>query len=409
MWSNSANDQLRDANRIPKRILMTADAVGGVWTYSLELARAFLPHGVEVILASMGPRPTAEQRNEATCLGNVTLVESDYRLEWMDDPWRDVADAGLWLLDLEQQFAPDIIHLNGYSHAAIRWKQPVVVVAHSCVASWWQAVKRTSLPAVWTNYCRHVRRGLCAAQSVVAPSYAMADCIRQHYAAHCPIEVIYNAADQRAFLPSAKQNVVFAAGRLWDEAKNMQALAKAAGELSWPVVIAGDHRATAGQVHDCKNVHFAGRLSRDQIIQTMAQSAIYALPARYEPFGLSILEAALAGCALVLGDIPSLREIWGFTATYVDPDDPLHIALKIRELINDHARRSELAQAARSRAVAFTPARMAAQYLGLYDRLLQRHLLRHRRSEHGSRSHVSNPARFMPTMQPVTGAVPCES
>ncbi len=32
------------------------------------------------------------------------------------------------------------------------------------------------------------------------------------------------------------------------------------------------------------------------------------LPARYEPFGLSVLEAALSGCALVLGDIPSLRE-----------------------------------------------------------------------------------------------------
>ena len=34
------------------------------------------------------------------------------------------------------------------------------------------------------------------------------------------------------------------------------------------------------------------------------------LPARYEPFGLSILEAALSGCALVLGDLPSLRELW---------------------------------------------------------------------------------------------------
>ena len=53
----------------------------------------------------------------------------------------------------------------------------------------------------------------------------------------------------------------------------------------------------------------------------IARAAIYALPAHYEPFGLSILEAAMSGCALVLGDIPSLREIWGDAAVFVHPDN----------------------------------------------------------------------------------------
>jgi glycogen synthase len=52
-----------------------------------------------------------------------------------------------------------------------------------------------------------------------------------------------------------------------------------------------------------------------------ARASIYALPARYEPFGLSALEAALSGCALILGDIPSLREVWLEAAPYVSPDD----------------------------------------------------------------------------------------
>ncbi len=39
----------------------------------------------------------------------------------------------------------------------------------------------------------------------------------------------------------------------------------------------------------------------------------------YEPFGLSVLEAALSGCALVLGDIPSLRENWDGAADFAEP------------------------------------------------------------------------------------------
>jgi hypothetical protein len=39
------------------RLLIAADALGGVWQYSLELARALLPLGVEPVIAIFGPRP----------------------------------------------------------------------------------------------------------------------------------------------------------------------------------------------------------------------------------------------------------------------------------------------------------------------------------------------------------------
>ena len=39
--------------------------------------------------------------------------------------------------------------------------------------------------------------------------------------------------------------------------------------------------------------------------------------ARYEPFGLAVLEAAQAGMRLVLSDIPSFRELWDGAATFV--------------------------------------------------------------------------------------------
>src|SRR5690348_12181674 len=111
------------------KILMTADAVGGVWSYALELARALAPSGVELVLATMGPLPSAAQREEAARCRNLRLETSEYRLEWMQDPWSDVERAGDWLLALARREQPDLVHLNGYVHAALPWQMPVCVVA----------------------------------------------------------------------------------------------------------------------------------------------------------------------------------------------------------------------------------------------------------------------------------------
>jgi glycosyltransferase involved in cell wall biosynthesis len=101
----------------------------------------------------------------------------------------------------------------------------------------------------------------------------------------------------------------------------------------------------------------------------MAEAPIYALPARYEPFGLSVLEAALSGCALVLGDIASLREIWGPSALYVPPDDHPCLRATLRRLIEDPAAQIRLGAAARTRGLQFTTPRMTKAYLAAYATL----------------------------------------
>jgi glycosyltransferase involved in cell wall biosynthesis len=108
-------------------------------------------------------------------------------------------------------------------------------------------------------------------------------------------------------------------------------------------------------------------LSAAAIGEWYARASIYALPARYEPFGLSVLEAASAGCALVLGDIPSLRENWDGAALFVPPDDHCALTAAINDLINDPRRRALLAQGAVTRASRFSLGRMVDEYAALYD------------------------------------------
>jgi glycosyltransferase involved in cell wall biosynthesis len=347
-------------------LLMTADTVGGVWTYALELARALGDRGVRVELATMGAPLDAAQGEAVGRLANVHLHASSYKLEWMDEPWEDVHRAGEWLLRLERELRPDVVHLNGYVHAALPWRAPAVVVGHSCVLSWWRAVKGESAPAVWARYQREVARGLQAANMVVAPSRAMLDALQAYYGPLRRTAVVYNGRDARAFPPAAKERFAFSAGRLWDEAKNVRALADAAPRLSWPVYVAGEERHPSGERVPVGGVHALGRLAAPELAGWLARASVYALPARYEPFGLSALEAALAGCALVLGDIPSLREVWGDAAVFVPPDDARALARALGALIDDDRRREALAARARRRALRYTRRRMAAGYLAAY-------------------------------------------
>jgi glycosyltransferase involved in cell wall biosynthesis len=83
-----------------------------------------------------------------------------------------------------------------------------------------------------------------------------------------------------------------------------------------------------------------------------------------------VLEAALSGCALVLGDIPSLRELWRNRAVFVPPDDPEALEDALVRLIEDPDRRTTLAAGARSRAIERTTERMVEGYLAAYGEVL---------------------------------------
>ena len=125
----------------------------------------------------------------------------------------------------------------------------------------------------------------------------------------------------------------------------------------------------AGEGDRLCHLRHLGRLDEVSLAERDVHAAIYALPARYEPFGLSVLEAALSGCALVLGDIPSLREIWDDAAVFVPPDEPRRLEAELRQCIEQPAWRSKIADRAEARARRYTASAMADKYFDLYSEL----------------------------------------
>lgn len=354
----------------PHRVLMTADTVGGVWTFAIELCAALAKYDVEVSLFTMGRLPDEAQLEAARAQPNVRLVSTGYRLEWMQDCQADMVESGRALLQLARDVRPDIVHVNGYYHAALPFDAPVLLTAHSCVASWWRTCRRDPLPIEWWRYLNWVSAGVRAADMLTAPTQSFMTEFQALHGRAKSARAIWNGCDSSFFEPGPKENVVLAAGRLWDEAKNIGLLCRIAGGVQAPVFVAGDDLSPDGDSAELGGLRFLGRLSRREMATQMRQASVFASPARYEPFGLSVLEAALSGCALVLGDIPTLRELWKGAASFVDPDDERGWRDALNTLIDNPRLASVKGAQARDRAQRYSAAQMGQSYFAAYESLL---------------------------------------
>jgi glycogen synthase len=356
-----------------RRVLMSTDTVGGVWAFSTDLARALTQRGVRVELATMGAPLSDEQWEDAESIEGLSVHESTFALEWMKDPWGGVELAGEWLTWLEQRLAPDVVHLNGYAHAVLPWAGPVVVVAHSCVSSWWEAVHGEPPPARYGRYRESVAAGIACADAVVAPTEAMMATVRRLHGTPAVARVIHNGIwGTRGLRKGDKEPFVLAAGRAWDEGKNLRMLEGLAARLGHRVCVAGAQAWDAPTPP--RGVQRVGTLGRRALRGLMAKAAIFAHPARYEPFGLAPLEAADAGCALVLADLPSLREVWQDAAVYVSADDEGAWLTVLGELLSDLPQLRRLSRRAWRRAQRFRASDMGERYLALYGELVGRNV-----------------------------------
>jgi glycosyltransferase involved in cell wall biosynthesis len=162
------------------------------------------------------------------------------------------------------------------------------------------------------------------------------------------------------------------AGRLWDSGKNVAAFDRAAALSTFPFRAAGSLEGPDGSRCRLDHAEPLGTLAAGDLASLLAQRPVFVSAALYEPFGLAVLEAAQAGCALVLADRPVFRELWDGAALFVDPLDEHEIAAAVDRLAHDLDERVKLGAAARARASRYTPDRTTVAMLDLYADLLRR-------------------------------------
>src|SRR5690606_32967506 len=134
--------------------------------------------------------------------------------------------------------------------------------------------------------------------------------------------------------------------------------------------LAGDIEGPQGQRLEPRWLKHLGRLAGSGVRQLLGRTDVYVGSSLYEPFGLAPVEAAMAGCGLVLSDIGSFRELWGPDALYFRPGDPISLAETLDKLRSDDRLHHDLRQRAGRRArTRFNDRQMAARYVRLYEAL----------------------------------------
>jgi len=361
-------------------VLITADTVGGVWTYTRELVTGLSQRGVRVTLVSFGEIPGPDQCAWLDGLRNVEYRATAFRLEWMQDAREDLRVSGAFLEELIDEMRPDLLHLSQYCYGAVRRNVPKIVVGHSDVLSWWATVHgEAPRENDWiTGYREVVTAGLHGADVVVTPTRWMLNALGEHYGALKQGIVIFNGRNPALFNPHvSKEDLVLSVGRTWDQAKQVSLLTRA--PHTTPVWIVGEERHPDPAFRDhqtqpdrARGVRFCGPQSEAQLRQLFSRASMYAATSQYEPFGLAPVEAAFSRCAVIANDIPSFRELWGETVCYFQRNDPVDLAEKIRLLRQDRELCATYANLAYRRAKQrFTSERMVTDYLNLYRTLVQ--------------------------------------
>lgn len=359
-------------------VLMTADTVGGVWTYTRELVTGLIRRGHRITLVSFGKLPCTSQIAWMQGLSGLDFRPTPFALEWMQDSAEDIQLSTKYLEEVIAEVNPDLLHFNQFAYGAINTALPKIVVAHSDVVSWWVAVKGEEPPASdWARWYRDtVCAGLAGADEVVAPSRWMMENVGTYYVQPRYARVVYNGRDPSLFeARSEKYNQVVSVGRIWDEAKQVSLLTKHTQAV--PVFIVGSNDHPEKTLSSCiaENVPewitFCGQQSEEQIRELFARASMYAGCSRYEPFGLALVEAAMSGCALIGNDMPTFRELWGDSAYFFRTNDAESLSEAIRTLSSDPVLRNEYAQRAHHHAVThFSADRMVDSYEQLYGSLI---------------------------------------
>jgi glycosyltransferase involved in cell wall biosynthesis len=373
---------------VTPRVLVDATAVpadrGGVGRYVDGLIPALAGAGAD--LAVVCQRADAERYQRMApevevVAGPAAIAHRPARLAW--------EQTGLPLV--AQQVRAEVVHSPHYT-MPLRVGRPVVVTIHDATF-FTQPDQHTAVKG--TFFRSATRTALRRATRVIVPSKATRDeLVRVLDADSTKIDVAYHGVDPEIFHVPTDADKARVAARLGlrgsyvaflgilEPRKNVPNLIRGwVKAVHWrdeppALVLAGgsgwdeDVDAAISEVPGHLRVIRPGYLRCADLPGYLGGATVVAFPSHGEGFGLPVLEAMACAAPVLTTHRLSLPEVGGDAVAYTEPgaDD---IAAALSSLLDDAARRRQLAEAAVARAREFTWAASAEAHLASYVRAAQ--------------------------------------
>jgi len=117
-------------------------------------------------------------------------------------------------------------------------------------------------------------------------------------------------------------------------------------------------------------LHLVGEVAYDQIHDFLKTGDVFVFPSTTETFGLSVVEAAIAGLPIISSDLPVLREVLSTedgdqAALFSGSNDAAGVTRALEELAANPGLAQRLASAGQRLAEKYSPATMCAGYEAL--------------------------------------------
>jgi glycosyltransferase involved in cell wall biosynthesis len=110
-----------------------------------------------------------------------------------------------------------------------------------------------------------------------------------------------------------------------------------------------------------------GFVDKADLISLYMNAICLCHPSLFEGFGIPLVEAMACGCPVVCSNTTSIPEVVGDAAVLVDPLDAGGFAESIHRVISDNKLRTELIDKGKRRAQIFSPEKMAADHVRVFN------------------------------------------
>jgi glycosyltransferase involved in cell wall biosynthesis len=211
--------------------------------------------------------------------------------------------------------------------------------------------------------------GIAADRITVVP-LAPADAFRPFTAAEAaPVLARFDLTDRAYVLsistiePRKNFDRLFAAHQKLPAALRQRAPLVIAGGKGWGL---GLNAAATEAAIRRGELRMLGHIADDDLVALTARAGVFAYVSLYEGFGLPVIEAMAAGCAVVASNTTSIPEVAADAALLVDPLDDTAIAAGLQSVLDDPDLAETLRAAGLIRATAFSWDRTVAELLACW-------------------------------------------